>query len=94
MESEKSKTVSVKYLVTNQIIDITIDIKKKVIDLKAKIEELFKIKLINKLMIQRKGQRKQTNLNDENQTIEDARVHNGDKITIAKTDVLGGKFKK
>ena len=94
MESEKSKTVSVKYLVTNQMIEITIDIKKKVIDLKAKIEELFKIKLINKLMIQRKGQRKQTNLNDENQTIEDARVHNGDKITIAKTDVLGGKFKK
>jgi len=94
MESEKSKTVSVKYLVTNQIIDITIDIKKQVKDLKAKIEELFKIKLINKLMIQRRGKRLPTSLNDENQTIEDARVHNGDKITIAKTDVLGGKFKK
>ncbi len=88
-----TKTVSVKYLVTNQTIDITIEINKKVKDLKAKIEEFFKIKLINKLMIQRKGKRKPTNLNDEEQTIEDARVHNGDKITIAKTDVLGGKLK-
>lgn len=94
MESETTKTVSVKYLVTNQVVDIKIDIKKTVKDLKDEIEKFFKIKLVNKLMIQRKTKRKQTNLNDENQTIEDARIHNGDKITIAKTDVLGGKFKK
>lgn len=94
MESETTKTVSVKYLVTNQIIDIKIDIKKTVKDLKDKIEEIFKIKLINRLLIQRKGKRKQASLNDEEQTIEDARVHNYDLITIAKTDVLGGKFKK
>ncbi len=92
METE-TKTVSVKYLVTNQIIDIDIEINKKVKDLKAKIEELFKIKLINKLMIQRKGKRKPTNLNEEDITIKEARIHNGDKITIAKTDVLGGSNK-
>ena len=32
-----------------------------------------------------------TKINEENQTIEDARIHNNDRITIAKTDVLGGK---
>ena len=86
-----SKTVSVKYLGTGQIIDVTIETHKTVGDLKAKIENLFDIKLINKLMIQKKGKRKPTNLNDEKQTIEDARIHNNDRITIAKTDVLGGK---
>jgi len=94
MESGRTKTVLVHYLVRNQRIEITIDINKKVKDLKAKIEEFFKIKLINKLMIKHKKCRTQTNLHDEDQTIEDARVHNGDIITIAKTDVLGGKFKK
>ena len=94
MESENSKTVSVQYLVTNQIIDITIDIKKTVKDLKDEIEKFFKIKLINKLMIKHVHKRSPTNLNDENQTIKDARIRNGDIILIAKTDVLGGKFKK
>lgn len=94
MESENSKTVFVHYLVRNQRIDITIDIKKTVKDLKDEIEKFFNIKLINNLMIRRKTKRIPTNLNDENQTIEDARIKNGDKIIISKTDVLGGKFKK
>ena len=41
-------------------------------------------------MIKHKQQRNQKSLEDENKTIEDARIHNGDIITIAKTDVLGG----
>lgn len=85
-----SKTVIVKYLVTGQEIEVEIETNKKVSDLKAKIEDLFKIKLKNKLMIQKKNRRKQTNLEDENQTIEEAHIHNSDRITIAKTDVVGG----
>jgi phage antirepressor YoqD-like protein len=85
-----SKTVIVKYLVTNQEIEVEIETNKKVSDLKAKIESLFNIKLKNKLMIQKKSKRKPTNLEDENQTIEEAHIHNNDKITIAKTDVSGG----
>ena len=89
MESEKSKTVFVEYLVTGQIIEITIGINKKVKDLKAKIEEFFKIKLINKLMIKHKGKKRPTNLNDEELTIKEARVYTGDQIIIAKPDLLG-----
>lgn len=84
------KTVVVKYLVTNQPYDVEIEIDKRVSDLKKKIEDLLGIKLINKLMIKHKQQRNQKSLEDENKTIEDARIHNGDIITIAKTDVLGG----
>lgn len=84
------KTVSVKYLVTNKYYDLSIGTEKKVKDLKKKIEELLNIKLINKLMIKHKQKRNQTSLYDEEQTIEDARIHNGDIITIAKSDVLGG----
>jgi phage antirepressor YoqD-like protein len=87
----ETKTISAKYLVTNKIIDIEIGIDKKVKDLKKKIEELFEIKLANRLMIQKKGKRTQTSLNDEEMTIEEARIKDGDKITIAKTDVVGGK---
>ena len=87
----ETKTISARYLVTNQIIDIEIGIDKKVKDLKKKIEELFKIELANKLMIQKKGKRTQTSLNDEEMTIEEARIKDGDRITIAKTDVVGGK---
>lgn len=87
----ETKTIIAKYLVTNKIIDIEIGIDKKVKDLKKKIEELFKIELANKLMIQKKGKRTQTSLNDEEMTIEEARIKDGDRITIAKTDVVGGK---
>ena len=88
------KTVNVDYLVTNKKYEVEIETDKKVKDLKEKIEKLLNVKLINKLLIQKKGKRAPTNLNDEEQTIEDARIHNGDKITIAKTDVLGGYFLK
>lgn len=85
-----SKTVTVHYLVTSKYYDVTIETTKQVKDLKKKIENLLSIKLINKLMIKHKQKRNQTCLSDENITIEAARVHNGDIITIAKTDVLGG----
>ena len=45
--------------------EVEIDTAQKVKDLKAKIETLLGVKLINKLMIQRKQKRTQTNLNDE-----------------------------
>jgi hypothetical protein len=83
-----SKTVVVKYLGTGQTIEVDIETNKTVRDLKAKIEDLFKIKLINKLMIQKKGKRKPTNLEDEGLTIEDARILNGECITIKKEDVM------
>ena len=57
-----SKTVEVKYLVTGETIYIEIDINKKVKDLKEKIENLFKIKILNKLMIQHKKKKNPTNL--------------------------------
>lgn len=90
----ETKTISARYLVTNQIIDIEIGIDKKVEDLKKKIEELFNIKLANKLMIQKHGKRTQASLNDEKMTIKEARIKDGDRITIAKTDVVGGKKNK
>ena len=43
-------------------------------------------------MIKHKQKRNQRALEDENQTIDDARIHNGDIITIAKTDVVGGNL--
>ena len=79
-----SKTVEVKYLVTGETIYIEIDINKKVKDLKEKIENLFKIKILNKLMIQHKNKKNPTNLSDENQTIQEAHIHNNDVIRIGK----------
>ena len=43
-------------------------------------------------MIKHKQKRNQTSLNDESQTVKDARIKNGDVITIGKSDVYGGKI--
>lgn len=86
-----SKTIYVKYLVTNKDYDITVQPEEKVKDLKSKIESLLSIKLKNKLMIKHKNRPTPTNLNNEEETIKEAKIKNGDLIIIGKNDVAGGK---
>ena len=77
-----SKTVYVKYLVNNMVYEINYKVEEKVKDLKAKIENLLGIKLKNKLMFKHKTSNHITNLNDEDQSIKEARIKNGDLIII------------
>ena len=83
-------TIFVKYLLTGQEYEISIDVSKKVKDLKKEIEELISRKIMNKLMVKRKTKRSMTNLNDENASLKECRIQNGDMIIVVKTNVLGG----
>ena len=95
-QSNKHRTIklSIRYLDTNETLDIEIERSKRVIDLKKEIEKLLGIKILNSLMVKRTRRPTSTSLNDENATLEECRLRNDDIIIIAKTDVLGGGCEK
>jgi len=88
----EAKNICVKNLIDSNIIDLEVFPNETIRDIKKKIENIIGRKLVNKLMIKHKQKRNQTSLNDESQTVKDARIKNGDVITIGKSDVYGGKI--
>ena len=86
------KNISVKNLIDSKEIDLEVFPNETISDIKKKIQDIIGRKLVNKLMIKHKQKRNQTSLNDESQTVKDARIKNGDVITIGKSDVYGGKI--
>lgn len=85
------KTIYIKYLVQgNEEKPLVVNPNEKISEVKKKIENMLNIKIVNKLMIKHKQKRNQTSLNDENLTVKEAHIKNGDVITIGKTDVYGG----
>ena len=87
--SIEKKSITVRDLETNKEIDIEIFINQTIKELKVKIEKLINRKILTRLMLQQKGRRTPHKLNDEDLTISEARIHNGDIITITKTEILG-----
>ena len=86
------KNISVKNLINSKEIDLEVFPNETISDIKKKIENIIRRKRVNTLMIKHKQKRNQTSLNDESQTVKDARIKNGDVITIGKSDVYGGKI--
>ena len=94
-EDPSQKLIYINYLVTGQKnIPLLVKLNWKVKDLKKEIENLLKIKLVNKLMIKPAKRRNQRSLDDEDITLESAHIHNYDIITIGRNEVKGGISKK
>ena len=83
-------TIFVRDLSIDQEYEISIDVSKKVKDLKKEIEELINRNIINKLMVKRKMRSNKTSLNDENASLKECHLHNGDVIFIGISNVCGG----
>ena len=83
-------TIFVRDLSIDQEFEISIDVSKKVKDLKKEIEELINRNIINKLMVKRKMRSNKTSLNDENASLKECHLHNGDVIFIGISNVCGG----
>ena len=88
----EAKNICVKNLIDSNIIDLEVFLHETISDIKKKIENIIRRKIVNKLIIKHKQKRNQTSMNDEIQTVKDARIKNGDVITIGKSDVYGGKI--
>ena len=85
------KTIYIRYLVEgNEDKPLEVYPNEKISEIKKKIQEMLNIKITNKLMIKHKQKRNQTSLENENLTVKEAHIKNGDTITIGKTDVFGG----
>ena len=83
-------TIRVKYLVSNEDFDLEVEKSIKVCDLKKLIENKLNISYKNKLLIKHKNRNVPTSLNDENLTLFESHIKNGDIIIIGKADVVGG----
>jgi hypothetical protein len=77
-----TKTVTVKDLSKNESFEIEIATDKKVKELKQKIEVLINRKILHRLMIKKIGKRSCSSITDEELTIKEARIFNGDIIVI------------
>ena len=73
----EAKNICVKNLIDSNIIDLEVFLHETISDIKKKIENIIRRKIVNKLMIKHKQKRNQTSLNDESQTVKDARIKNG-----------------
>lgn len=83
-------TIHVKYLVSNEDFDLEVEKSIKVCDLKKLIENKLNISYENKLLIKHKYRPASSLLNDENLTLFESHIKNGDIIIIGKADVVGG----
>jgi len=87
--SIEKKSITVRDLETNKEIDIEIFINQTIKELKEKIEKLINRKILTRLMIHHKFQRQPHSLNNEDLTLLEARIKNGDIITIRDGRVCG-----
>lgn len=86
------KTIYIKDLVSNNDYELNVEESLKISDLKGKIENIIGRKINNKLMIKKNHKNNSTSLNDENLTVKEAHIKNGDTIIVGKQQVQGGKI--
>ena len=82
-------TIHVKCLVSNEDIDLKVEKSIKVCDLKKLIENKLNISYTNKLLIMYKYIVVPSSLNDENRTLFEYHIKNGDILIIGKVDGVG-----
>lgn len=86
------KEIYIKDLVNNKDYDLTVEENLKISELKGKVENIIGRKINNKLMIKKNHKNNATSLNDEDLTVKEAHIKNGDTIIVGKQQVQGGKI--
>lgn len=85
-----SKNIYVKDLSNDKEYELTVEEGLKISDLKKKIETLIGRKIENKLTIKKNLRPNPISLSDENQTVKEAHIKNGDTIIVGKAPAKGG----
>ncbi len=91
VNENKTKTIYINYLPdVKKNFELEVERSIKVYELKKKIENKLGIAIHNHLILKKAHRRNQISLNDENLTLDECHIKNGDIIIIGKTDVKGG----
>ncbi len=85
-----SKNIYVKDLSNDKEYELKVEEGLRISELKKRIQELIGRNIVNKLMIKKKLRPTPTNLDDENLTVKEAKIKNGDTIIIGKAPAKGG----
>ena len=87
----KTKTIYIKYLVdVKKNFELEVESSIKVYELKKKIENKLGISIPIHLMLKHVQKRNSISLNDENLTLDESHIKNGDEIIICKPDFNRG----
>ena len=90
VNENKTKTIYIKYLRdVKKNFELEVERSIKVYELKKKIENKLGITIHNHLKL-KKAYGSSISLTDENLTLDECRINNGDEIIIVETDVKGG----
>ena len=91
VNENKTKTIYIEYLPdVKKNFELEVEGSIKLYELKKKIENKLGIEIHNHLMLKKAHRRNSISLMDENLTLDECRINNGDEIIIGKTDVVGG----
>jgi hypothetical protein len=85
-----SKNIYVKDLSNDKEYELKVEEGLKISELKKKIETLIGRNIDNKLTIKKNLRLNTTSLSDENQTVKQAYIKNGDTIIVGKAPARGG----
>lgn len=85
-----SKNIYVKDLSNDKEYELKVEEGLKISELKKKIETLIGRNIVNKLTIKKNLRPNPTSLSDENQTVKQAHIKNGDTIIVGKAPAKGG----
>lgn len=85
-----SKNIYVKDLSNDKEYELKVEEGLKISELKKKIETLIGREIENKLTIKKNLRNNPTSLSDENQTVKQAHIKNGDTIIVGKAPARGG----
>ena len=85
-----SKNIYVKDLSNDKEYELKVEEGLKISELKKKIETLIGREIENKLTIKKNLRPNPTSLSDENQTVKQAHIKNGDTIIVGKAPAKGG----
>ena len=89
----KTITVKIEYFGDDKDYELTISINLTIKHLRNAIEDLLHIKIKKPIKYKKVGRVNLINLDDEEKTIEQYRIHSGDTIPIYREDFLGPKKK-
>lgn len=91
VNENKTKTIYIKYLRdVKKNFELEVERSIKVYELKKKIENKLGIAIHNHLMLKKAHRWNSISLMDENRTLDECHIKNGDEIIIGITDVFGG----
>jgi uncharacterized ubiquitin-like protein YukD len=89
----KTITVNIEYFGDDKEYELTISINLTIKHLRNSIEDLLHIRIKKPLKLKKAGRAGLVNLDDEEKTIEQYRIHSDDIIPIYREDFLGRKKK-